>query len=305
MNNNHVYLDISIGEKAAGRIVFELFTDKTPKTAENFRILCTGEYNNIVSEKKKKENLHYLNTKIFKVIKDKSIFAGDVENKNGLGGNSIYGKFFNDESFERKHSSKGLLTTVFRGKNRNNSQFMITLSPLNYLDNKQVVFGKVIFGMDVLDKINSVNLDKFNHPKIPVKVLDCGQMNDSKQFLTKDPLGLEGMKKIRDANKFNRLFFEEERDEDILDLNDEIKEENTKLIQKREIILQNENNDMINKIINKNNLSDKKKHTLLQLRKKIEKAKRDNLKQVIEEEKCKDKDIKKLEIDKLKKKTGR
>ena len=93
-----VYLDVSIGTQPAGRIVFELFNDITPKTAENFRGLCTGEYGNVGMGQKTKK-LHYLNSRIFRIVDGMLIQGGDVTNNDGNGGASIYGATFVDESF--------------------------------------------------------------------------------------------------------------------------------------------------------------------------------------------------------------
>lgn len=70
--NPQVYMDFQVGTAAAGRVIFELFTDITPKTAENFRGLCTGEYGNVGMGKKTKK-LHYLGTPIHRVVDNTSI----------------------------------------------------------------------------------------------------------------------------------------------------------------------------------------------------------------------------------------
>jgi peptidyl-prolyl isomerase G (cyclophilin G) len=214
----HVYMDITIGSKPAGRVIFELFTDTTPLTAENFRGLCTGEYGTFVFEGQTRP-LTYNNSEIFKIEKGNFIQGGDIAKNNGSSGHSIYGPKFNDENFQRQHSKAGLLSMATKGRNSNNSQFLVTLKPMPALDGKSVVFGHVIYGMEAIHRIAAVDVDFSGLPKVPVIIIDSGEMDDKRAYITKDPLGLEGMKRIRDANKFNRLFFEEKREEFLPDSN--------------------------------------------------------------------------------------
>ena len=150
-----VFFDLTIGAKAAGRVVFELFTDLTPKTAENFRGLCTGEYGHTGLSSNTKE-LHYLNSEIHKVQKGFLIQGGDIINGDGSSGHSIYGKTFIDESFQRRHACAGLLSMANKGRDRNSSQFFVTLRACPHLDGKNVVFGQVIMGMEVVKKLQEV-----------------------------------------------------------------------------------------------------------------------------------------------------
>lgn len=167
--NPKVYMDIQIGSKGAGRIIFELFTDFTPKTAENFRGLCTGDYSGSTQSK-----LSYQNSKFHRVVDGFVIQGGDITNGNGTGGFSIYGRTFNDESFARKHSCAGLLSMANSGRNTNSSQFFITLKACPHLDDKHVVFGQVIDGMEVVRQISKVSIDKKDKPRVPVIIVDCG-----------------------------------------------------------------------------------------------------------------------------------
>jgi len=181
-----VYLDVSIGAKAAGRIVFELFTDLTAKTAENFRGLCTGEYGNVgIGARTKK--LHYSNTQFHRIVDGFVLQGGDIINGDGTGGYSIYGPTYADESFERKHACAGLLSMANKGRNTNSSQFFLTLKPCPHLDGKHVVFGQVIEGMEVVRKISKTPVDMNDKPKIPVIIIDCGEVNDYRNFLRYDP----------------------------------------------------------------------------------------------------------------------
>merc|ERR1711871_471865 len=144
--NPRVFFDINIGDKAAGRIEFLLYADTVPKTAENFRALCTGEK----GEGKAGKPLHYKGCSFHRVIKDFMIQGGDFTMGNGTGGESIYGEKFADEKFVDMHTEAGLLSMANAGPNTNGSQFFITTTATPHLDKKHVVFGKVTKGMEVV-----------------------------------------------------------------------------------------------------------------------------------------------------------
>ena len=161
------FFDITVNNKSLGRIVFELYSDIVPKTAENFRCLCTGEKGN---------GLHYKGCGFHRVIPEFMLQGGDFTNHNGTGGRSIYGSRFNDENFIKKHEKPGLLSMANAGKNTNGSQFFITTVPCPWLDGKHCVFGEVIQGMDVVSKIESLGTES-GKPKAKIIIADCGQLN--------------------------------------------------------------------------------------------------------------------------------
>lgn len=119
---SRVFMDISIGGLPSGRLVFELFNDIAPKTAENFRALCAGDMG---VGKNTGKPLTYKGMVFHRVVKDFMIQGGDFTNANGTGGESIYGGTFEDETFELKHDRPYLLSMANRGKDTNGSQFFI------------------------------------------------------------------------------------------------------------------------------------------------------------------------------------
>jgi len=173
-STTRTYFDISIGGEAVGRVVFKLYTDIVPKTAENFRVLCTGE-----SEKKSSsgKDLSYAGTIFHRVIEGFMIQGGDFDNANGTGGESIYGAKFEDESFEVKHTKPGLLSMANAGPNTNGSQFFVTTVPTPHLDGKHVVFGEVLKGMGIVREIEAISTSD-DTPVSPVKIEACGELGE-------------------------------------------------------------------------------------------------------------------------------
>lgn len=172
--NPLVFLDVSIDGNPAEKIVIELFADTVPRTAENFRSLCTGEKGVGVSTGKP---LHYKGCLFHRVIKGFMAQGGDFSKGNGTGGESIYGGKFPDENFEVVHTEAGLLSMANSGPNTNGSQFFITFKRTPHLDGKHVVFGKVVKGMDFVRKIEQLGTDT-GKPSGLVKIVDCGEMSE-------------------------------------------------------------------------------------------------------------------------------
>ncbi|TDH72874.1 hypothetical protein CCR75_008720 [Bremia lactucae] len=171
MPNPQVFFDMTVGGEPVGRIIFELFADKVPRTAENFRALCTGEKGKGPSGKP----LHYKGSAFHRVIPNFMCQGGDFTRGNGTGGESIYGEKFADENFLLKHKGEGILSMANAGPNTNGSQFFICTVETSWLDGKHVVFGRVVKGMDVVKKIESVGSQTGQTAK-PVVVADCGQL---------------------------------------------------------------------------------------------------------------------------------
>ncbi|KAJ5639458.1 uncharacterized protein N7484_007320 [Penicillium longicatenatum] len=168
---SRVFFDIKIGQQDAGRIAFELFDDVVPKTADNFRALCTGEK----GIGKQGKPLTYKGSIFHRVIKQFMIQGGDFTAFNGTGGESIYGEKFPDENFELKHDRPFLLSMANSGPGTNGSQFFVTTVPTPHLDNKHVVFGEVINGKSIVRKIENMATAS-DKPKTDVTVVNCGEL---------------------------------------------------------------------------------------------------------------------------------
>ncbi|KJE90249.1 peptidyl-prolyl cis-trans isomerase E [Capsaspora owczarzaki ATCC 30864] len=159
-----VYMDIKIGSSKAGRIVMELRSDVTPRTAENFRQLCTHS-----------KGFGFKGSSFHRIIPDFMCQGGDFTRHNGTGGKSIYGEKFADENFTLKHTGAGTLSMANSGPNSNGSQFFMCLTKTDWLDGKHVVFGQVIQGLDVLRRMEAQGGES-GKTKTKVVIEDCGEL---------------------------------------------------------------------------------------------------------------------------------
>lgn len=174
-NSAFAFFEVTIDDAPQGRIEFELFQDALPKTVANFLALCTGE------KATTERSLHYKGSKFHRVIKGFMCQGGDVDAPHeGSGGISIYGSRFEDESVGRRHDAPFLLCMANSGPNSNGSQFFVTTAPAPHLDGKDVVFGKVTLGFDVISKIESLDTDSTCRPVKNVVIEDCGVISQDK-----------------------------------------------------------------------------------------------------------------------------
>eukprot|EP00931_Biecheleriopsis_adriatica_P087916 TRINITY_DN62317_c0_g1_i1.p1 TRINITY_DN62317_c0_g1~~TRINITY_DN62317_c0_g1_i1.p1 ORF type:complete len:393 (+),score=94.65 TRINITY_DN62317_c0_g1_i1:46-1179(+) len=171
--NQKVFMSVKVGDDEPARIEIELFTKSYPRTAENFRALCTGEK----GKGKSGKSLTFKDSKFHRIIPGFMCQGGDFTNGDGTGGESIYGEKFNDEWTNGyiTHSKAGLLSMANAGRNTNGSQFFITLAACTHLDGKHVIFGQVTDGMDVVKKMSSMGSGGGGVKKA-VTVVDCGEV---------------------------------------------------------------------------------------------------------------------------------
>jgi len=166
-----VWLDIKIGDSPPERVEIGLFGKTVPKTVNNFVELA-----------KRTAPEGYKNSKFHRVIKDFMIQGGDFTKGDGTGGLSIYGERFADENFKLKHCGAGWLSMANAGKDTNGSQFFITTKKTPWLDDRHVVFGKILSGMKTIRKVEGTETDPRDKPLKDVTIVDCGAEEVAEPF---------------------------------------------------------------------------------------------------------------------------
>ena len=162
MPTQKVFFDMEANGAPLGRIVMELRSDIVPKTAENFRALCTGEKGPLQGQRVSPGHSQFMcQGAISPVQRDR--------------GKSIYGEKFADENFQLKHDVPGVLSMANCGPNTNGSQFFLTTAKTAWLDGKHVVFGKVTEGMDVVTAIEALGSPS-GQTKQKIVIADCGEL---------------------------------------------------------------------------------------------------------------------------------
>ena len=157
------YLDLTLDKQSIGRVEIELRNDIVPKTAENFRALCTGE-----------KGIGYKGTRFHRVLKGFMMQGGDVTH--GEGPRSIYGKHFFDENFILEHDDEGVVGMANGGPDTNACQFYITVAVAGWLDGSSVAFGKVIKGLPLVKGIVQEFSTSGGTPKKSVIISECGEL---------------------------------------------------------------------------------------------------------------------------------
>ncbi|TIB97269.1 hypothetical protein E3Q18_02684 [Wallemia mellicola] len=173
--NPRVFIDWNIDGEYAGRLVFELYSDKVPKTAENFKALCTGEKG---TDEETGNKLTYKDSISHRIIKGFMIQFGDITNHNGTGGLSIYGGKFEDENFDIKHTKRGQLSMANAGPNTNGSQVFVTFCPCPHLDGRHVVFGEISKGKGLLRRLENIQTGENDYPTVDVRIVDSGLVKE-------------------------------------------------------------------------------------------------------------------------------
>ncbi|KAL8556419.1 hypothetical protein ACS0TY_004023 [Phlomoides rotata] len=173
---HRVYLDVDIDKQRIGRITIGLYGEVVPKTVENFRALCTGEF----GKAKNGKVLHYKGTPFHRIIPGFMIQGGDIVSGDGRGNQSIYGGVFRDENFKLKQSHPGTVSMVNSGPDSNGSQFFITTVKAYWLDGEHVVLGKVMDGMDTVYAIEGGAGTYSGKPRKKVIIADSGEIPKAK-----------------------------------------------------------------------------------------------------------------------------
>ncbi|KAF1917627.1 peptidyl-prolyl cis-trans isomerase D [Ampelomyces quisqualis] len=215
-----VFFDIAIGDVRAGRVAFELYNDIVPKTAENFRALCTGERGMGAAGKP----LHYKGSGFHRVIKGFMIQGGDFTMGNGTGGESIYGEKFEDENFEKLHEKPFLLSMANAGPGTNGSQFFVTTVPTPHLDKKHVVFGEVINGKSIVRTIENLKTQGGDKPRDDATIIDCGELSGDDYDKATEKLADATGDPYEDFPEDQITGDEEWKGEDVLKIATELKE---------------------------------------------------------------------------------
>jgi len=165
------FLDVAVGSAPSARLVLALYTDTAPKTSENFRQLCTGEHPGSTARGKP---FHYKGCLLHRMIPGLMVQGGDFDTANGTGGESIYGRRFQDECLRDRHTRRGLLGMANDGPHTNGSNFFITFAAAEHLDKHHVIFGEVVAGADLLDQLEQLPTNAECRPLGDCVIVDCG-----------------------------------------------------------------------------------------------------------------------------------
>ena len=170
-----VFFDVEIKGEPIGRIEMVLFTDTSPRCAQNFRLFCTGEAG-VAPLGAEGEGMakHFKDAPFYRII-DQFI------DQSGVNVESVYGGMFNDDEggLKLKHEHKGLLSMANMGPNTNTNHFSIMMGPAPHLDGSYTIFGQVVVGFDVVDAVNALSIGKPENTATATEeavIVDCGQL---------------------------------------------------------------------------------------------------------------------------------
>ncbi|XP_037677748.1 peptidyl-prolyl cis-trans isomerase A-like [Choloepus didactylus] len=164
MVNPTIFFNITANSELMGCVCFKLFADKVPKTAEDFHALSTGE-----------KGFDYKGSCFHRIIPGFMCQGSDFTHHNGTGGKSIHGEKFDNENFILKHTGPGIFSIANAGPNTNGFQFFICTAKTKWLDGKQVVFGKVKEGMNIVETMERFGSRNGKTSK-KITIADCGQI---------------------------------------------------------------------------------------------------------------------------------
>mmetsp|Transcript_49321 Transcript_49321/g.97551 ORF Transcript_49321/g.97551 Transcript_49321/m.97551 type:complete len:278 (+) Transcript_49321:37-870(+) len=166
---DRVYFDVSLDGSESERVVIGMYGNECPNTVKNFKTLALGDTTSSVTGRR----LSYEGSKFHRIIPTFMIQGGDFTTGDGTGGESIFGKTFEDESFQYKHTGLGVLSMANRGRNTNGSQFFLCTGPAAWLDGKHVVFGQVLHGGSTLRRMEERG-SRSGAVRGEVKIVKCG-----------------------------------------------------------------------------------------------------------------------------------
>jgi len=158
----------AIFETSQGNIVIKLLEKEAPKTVENFIGLAEGTKEFTNEKSGKKEKRPFYDGLIFHRVIPDFMIQGGCPHGSGMGGPGY--KFADEFHPALKHSKPGKLSMANSGPNTNGSQFFITVAATPWLDNRHTIFGEVLEGQDVADKISRVARDRSDRPNTPVTI---------------------------------------------------------------------------------------------------------------------------------------
>ncbi len=158
----------AIFETSQGDIVVKLLEKEAPKTVENFIGLAEGTKEFTDERTGKKEKKPFYDGLIFHRVIPQFMIQGGCPAGNGMGGPGY--KFGDEFHPSLKHSKAGKLSMANAGPGTNGSQFFITVAATPHLDNRHTIFGEVVEGQDVAEKISKVPRDGSDRPRTPVMI---------------------------------------------------------------------------------------------------------------------------------------